>query len=503
MRFAGRIDLASNRSKKNKLEPNIQLRPRDKLLRDSFTPAEMMLFGLLLAVTTVTFWIGDPRSIWLLGSLLILGCLAPFILKTHERTHPFFIDLLWPRFWFCSAPAWIVLVLFTSGLTQNPLGTLGSEDANYLILKPISIWRPTSAADSDTWVTILGFTAAYVVSSLVFIIPKSRSFFERTLPWLCLSAVLVAVIGYIQRGLGLEGSLFTKGTGQMDFFAFFPYGGHWAAFAALWCSCCIAMAMLSTRYDDSPIFIHSIGPWYLTGGTLLGATGLLVGSPIPAAVLLLTLSAMLLIFTVDFLLKSTDIHRTTIAISSGISSCLCFSAGIYRLLQENELKNHAATLRSAAYEMFQASPIFGWGADAYGKILPFFSSDEFAGNQAERATSDLLQLAAEFGLVGVLMAVGYFLYFIIRYLIGQHDIQLTNHMLVGCFAVLVLSALDAPFMSPAVFFSFFVIFFSAMRWADLSRNNVDEVDAQKPQLVTPASERRIPFFTKPYNDDEK
>jgi hypothetical protein len=370
-------------------------------------------------------------------------------------------------------------------------------------LEPISIWWPTTAADSHTWITVLGFCAAYVATTLVFIIPKSLSFFERTLPWLCLSAVIVAAIGYIQKGLNLEVSFFTKGTGQTDFFAFFPYDGHWAAFAALWCSCCMAMALLSTRYDDSPEFVNSVGPWYLTGSILLGATGLLVESPIPAAVLLYTLAAMLLIFSVDFLLKSKDTHRTPIAISSGLFACLCFAAGLYRLLQGIDLQNHNGNLRSAAYDMFQASPIFGWGADSYGKILPFFSSDDFVGMQAERASSDMLQLAAEFGLVGLLLVVCYFFYFMIRYLSGQHDIRTTNHMLVGCFAVFSLSALDSPFMSPAVFLSFFFIFFSAMRWADLSRNKVDEVDAQRPQLVTPESQRRVPFFNKQYREKEK
>ena len=349
----------------------------------------------------------------------------------------------------------------------------------------------------------MGFCAAYLMSTLLYIIPKSRSYFERTLPWLCLGAVLVAIFGYMQIGLGLESPLFTKGTGRTDFFAFFPYDGQWAAFAALWCSCCIAMALLSTRYDDSPIFIHSIGPWYLTGGTLLGVTGFLVESPISAAILLLTLAAMLLILSVDFMLKSKDIHRTPIAISSGISACLCFAAGIFKLFQENDLHTYTATLRSAAYEMFRANPIFGWGADSFEKVLPFFGSDELVGQHAERATSDLLQLVAEFGLVGLLLVVSYFMYFLIRYLRCQHDIRLTNHLLVGCLAVGILSAVDTPFMSPAVFFSFFVIFFSSMRWADLSRNKVDEVDAQRPQLVTPESERRLPFFTKTYNEKEK
>lgn len=402
-----------------------------------------------------------------------------------------------------SAPAWIMLLQFIIGLTQNPLETVNSGDSTFHILEPINIWRPSSAVDGNTWITVLGFCATFIISSLLFIIPKSRSFFERIIPCFCLGAVLVAVYGYIQSGLEFKSPLFTKGTGQTDFFAFFPYDGHWAAFATLWCSCCFAMALLSTRYDDSPAFIHSTGPWYITGGTLLGATGLLVEAPIPAAVLLLTLAGMLLILSVEFLLKSKDIHRTSIVISSAISACLCFAAGIFKLIQQNDLNTYTASFRSAAYEMFRANPIFGWGADAYGEIFPFFGSDELAGQHVERATSDLLQLVAEFGLFGLLLVVSYFMYFLIRYLRGQHHIRLTNQLLVGCLAVVILSAVDTPFMSPAVFFSFFAIFFSSMRWADLSRNKVDEVDAQRPQLVTPESKRRLPFFTKQYKEKEK
>jgi len=57
-------------------------------------------------------------------------------------------------------------------------------------------------------------------------------------------------------------------------------------------------------------------------------------------------------------------------------------------------------------------------------------------------------------------------------------------------------------MSPAVTLSFFVIFFSALRWADLSRNRVDEVDA-KPDLIVHESKRSVPFHTKKYQETFK
>lgn len=485
------------------MEDSPQLLPRDKLLRDSFTPAESILFGVILLLCLTVYWLGDPRSFWLLGSLLILGCLTPVILKTHEHTHPFFVDLLWPKFWLCTAPAWVLALQFVLGLTQNPLATFNLGETSFHTLETVDTWRPTAAADAGTWLIMFGFCAAYILTTTLYMVPKSRSFFERLLPWLCFSAVIVVIFGYIQKGLGLSRPLFASGTGADDFFAFFPYDGHWAAFAILWCAACISMAQLSTRYDDSPQFIQSIGPWYLTGGALLGASGFLVEAPLPAALLLLTLSAMLLTVAVDFLAHSKDIHRTKIAMCSGLAASLSFAAGIIRIFQDGTFNSTTTALKQAAWEMFRDNPVFGWGIDSYAKLLPFYGSDTLLGQRSARATSDLLQFIAEFGLFGLFVAAGFMAAFIIRYIRGRHNIRLTNHLLIGCASVLVLACVDTPFMSPAVFVSFFVIFFSALRWAEVSRSKVDEVDASRPQLVTPASQRRVPFFNKPYEDKEK
>ena len=480
-----------------------QLLPRDKLLRDNFTPAEAILFGVMLLLSLLVFWLGDPRSFWLLGCLLILGCLTPVILKTHEQTHPFFVDLLWPKFWMCTAPAWLLTLQFIIGLTQNPLATIDIGKLTYHVLEPINTWRPTSAAETGTWLVLFGFSAAYILTTSLYIVPKSRSFFERLLPWLCFGSVLVAVFGFIQKGLGLAKPLFTRGTGSEDFFAFFPYDGHWAAFAILWCCACFAMALLSTRYEDNPTFIHSIGPWYLAGGTLLGVSGLIVDAPLPSAILLLTLSIMLLILAVHFLANSNDIHRKAISTSSGLAASIAFALGIIRIFEDNAFPAESNDLRRAAWHLFQENPIFGWGFDSYGKLLPFYSSDTLLAQPAERATSDLLQFLAELGVFGCLIVLGFLIAFILHYTRRRHNIRLTNHLLIGCGAVLVLACVDTPFMSPSVFCSFFVIFFSALRWGELSRSKIDEVDAARPQLITPESDRRVPFFTKPYEEKEK
>ena len=336
----------------------------------------------------------------------------------------------------------------------------------------------------------------------LFIVPKSRSFFERLLPWLCLNAVLAAILGYLQKALDLASPIFTPGTGRSDFFAFFPYDGHWAAFALLWSSACIAMALLTSRYEDGKDFIQSIGPWYLTGGTLLGATGFLVQARWPAAILLITFSAMLLMVSVHFLARSKDPNRMSIALCSALVSIISFSGGIIRAFQAHDYAQSASSLRSAAMSMFRDSPLFGWGIDSFSQLLPFYADDTLLGTRHDRAASDILQILAAIGILGCLPLGILLIYMLIRYFRSQHDIHLTNHLLVGCLGCVVFAGLDSPFMSPAVSLSFFIIFFSALRWADLSRNRVDEVDA-KPELVTDESQRRVPFYNKKYQEQFK
>ena len=484
------------------MEEQIQLRPRDQALRDTFTPAEGLLFWTILLTMTVSSWYSDPRSFWILGFFLIVGGFCPVILITHERTHPFFVDTLWTRFWLLSAPVWLTALQFTMGVLQDPLAQSDIEGQLYFKLLPVNHLLPVSLANNTTWITVLGIGSIYIVAMQLFIVPKSRSYFERLLPCLCLNATLIAIVGYLQKILMLDAPFFTAGTGQRDFFAFFPYDGHWAAFALLWSSACVSMALLTSRYHHAKEFIQSTGPLYLTGATLLGLSGFLVQARWPAAILLLTFSVMLLTVAVSFLAHSKDPHRKSIALCSVFISILAFAGGIFRAFQIDDYAQTSGALRQAAIDMFRDSPLFGWGIDSFAELLPFYADDTLLGTLHDRATSDLLQILAEVGILGCLPLCILITYLVIRYVRGLHDIQLTNHLMIGCVGIIALAGLDSPFMSPATFLSFFVIFFSALRWADLSRNQVDEVDA-KPDLVIHEDQRSVPFHTDPYEDQFK
>lgn len=277
------------------------LTARDKLLRDSFTPAERFLAWTLCISAAAVFCIGQPRSYWILGFLLISGALTPVILKTHEATHPFFVGHLWRRFCLLTAPLWLLIIQYVVGSLNDPVRAIEIEGESYQSLSPINDWVPVTTSLADTWVFVLGFCCMYLLSINLFIIPKSRAFFEKLLPVLCSFAVGIGILGIVQYSVGSNRTIFTLGTAQLDFFSVFPYDGHWAAFALLWMSCCVSMAMLQLRFEDASAFHESTAPWYLTGACILGGSGLLLDAQWPAFTLLLTFGIFFIHLRLRFL----------------------------------------------------------------------------------------------------------------------------------------------------------------------------------------------------------
>jgi len=210
---------------------------------------------------------------------------------------------------------------------------------------------------------------------------------------------------------------------------------------------------------------------------------------------MLTYASMMLLVCVHFFTQPRDPNHRAIGCLSGLLAAGMLTAGVTRILQAPPRPESSGHLRQAAWEMFLDRPIFGWGVDSFGPLLPFYGSDFLLTDSYERSGCDALQLLAELGIVGMIPSIALVVFFVVHYLRGRHNIQFTNHLLIGLFAIGVLAFLDSPLMSPAVFYSFFSLLFIALRWADVTRKRADEVDAPRPTLVTPQSLRRVPFFT--------
>ncbi len=476
------------------------LTPRDRLLRDSFTQAEIFLTGLLVVSSIALLHPGQPRSYWLLGFFLIIGSLVPVALKTHELNHPFFIDYLWSRYLYLSAPFWLLLVCFLIGSFQSPTETVILENTEYQILKSINPWLPTTTKFGSAWICLLAYGCMHMLCITLFIIPKSLAYFERVLPVMCLIATLVCVFGYMQKIAGSTTPFYAYEHATGDYFSIFAYDGHWAAYALLWMTVCFTFALRQLEYEGFLPLSETTIPWYLSGGLLLGYSGLFLKSAFPSAILLLFFSGFAFIFTVSYLRSKRSNKDYRVAVFALLLGTIAVTNAIIRLIKQAPYDLTAQGLRQSAWRMFCENPLFGWGIDSFSHLAPFYQSDLLLNEKHERAFSEINQILAEFGLIGTLPIILALLIPLIRYFRGQHDFIMSNMLLSACAGVLIIALFDTPFMSPAVFFSFLTLFFSALRWGDLARKRVDEVDSKTVVVVTHSSKRGVPVYTGPKNE---
>lgn len=473
------------------------LTERELLVRDSFTLAELALYWMIFVTFSVSLITADPRSLWALGVPLIFAPLSIANVKLHEIVHPFKIDRLWLRYGLLMLPATLIALQYIVGLIFPAIETFQFKKEVFRILSEQSTWVPVNALPGkiSTTIILFGFISIFIVTLNLFIIPKSLIFFNRLLPKLCFLASTSAVFGLFLKGLKISKPPFTNGTGQSDFFAYFPYDGHWAAFACLWCGVCAAFAMKNVRNDPEKDFLRTNGPWFLTGAVILGFTGIFIDASGPGAILLLFLSLMLLLLAIEFIRVGGDQNHNSITLLATLGSCILFAVGIFRLFERNPEIHPISLLRESALKLFLERPLFGWGFESFTHVAPFYNHDTLLDSLYLSPQSDILQYLSEFGLFGCLALFVFMLLLSMRYLCGKLKSSFCNDLLLTSLAILFISAIDNPFMSPPVTISFWIVFFSALRHADIERKQVDQVDIEPPRFVSPASERRLPFFT--------
>lgn len=485
-------------------EKDQNLHEREILIRDTFTPAELCSYVLIIVTSTFIFLGANPENFWLLGFLLITAPLSIALIKLHQQTHPFHVDNLWSRYFGLSIPALYLVFHYTVGIIFPNLESLEINDTLYYQLTETKSWLPSSSANTVLkTINFFGLFAAYLVALNILIIPKSFAFFERLIPKLCCIVALITLLGYMQKTLGLSQPLFTEGTGQADFFAFFPYDGHWAAFAAIWCGFFTAMALKKSTDGPTNNFMETVAPYYLTGAVLLGSSGFIIEAKIPAAVLLISFSACLLILAIHFIKYNDDENHEKIILTAALSSCFIFAAGIFRLFSPNKDLENIDLLRKSAWDLFKERPLFGWGFDSFKEIAPFFIDDRLVFIRHSRAASDFLQYLAEFGLVGCLLIVVLPVTIWVKVAWKNKISYFAKYLWLSCLPVVCLIFFDSPFMSPAVFFSFFLTFFIAARWVAIEKSKIDEVDIKMPHVIVPDSERGVPYHFPDPEEEER
>ncbi|MGB0375365.1 MAG: O-antigen ligase family protein [Opitutales bacterium] len=467
---------------------------RDIALRDNFTGAEKLNFiALFIAFITLT-WNLDSRSIWTSCFLLIIGTSSIINIKIHDIVHPFIIDKLWTKLLFLNLPAIFLLIIYFLTALGNCIELISLGDASFLGLNSPENIFSTNVAFKENWILFLSTISLFFLCTHLLIIPKSLYFIHKFISWCSVSIFFIILIGFIFKASDLAKPLFSTGTGQIDFFFYFPYDGDWAAFALLWMYVSYAISKIEYEKNDLT-FTKTNAPFYLALCTALASTTLIIQESIPSLFLSFAFVHICLLTyqyykeRKESVLKLIGPYIFFLGFGSAIK-------GIYTFVQINTHNSEAEHLKKSGLEMIADSPLFGWGINSFQKLSPYYNDASLINLKYEGIPSSAINLLLEFGFIGMFIICLYALILYLNYLIKKQNNPFSNTLFFALFLIILLSFFDNPFYSIPTTFSFWIIGFLAIRWAQLVNHSPDEVDTKEDIMIIDIK-RNVPFVTDP------
>lgn len=467
---------------------------RDIALRDNFTGAEKLNFiALFIAFITLT-WNLDSRSIWTSCFLLIIGTSSIINIKIHDIVHPFIIDKLWTKLLFLNLPAIFLLIIYFLTALGNCIELISLGDASFLGLNSPENIFSTNVAFKENWILFLSTISLFFLCTHLLIIPKSLYFIHKFISWCSVSIFFIILIGFIFKASDLAKPLFSTGTGQIDFFFYFPYDGDWAAFALLWMYVSYAISKIEYEKNDLT-FTKTNAPFYLALCTALASTTLIIQESIPSLFLSFAFVHICLLTyqyykeRKESVLKLIGPYIFFLGFGSAIK-------GIYTFVQINTHNSEAEHLKKSGLEMIADSPFFGWGINSFQKLSPYYNDASLINLKYEGIPSSAINLLLEFGFLGMFIICLYALILYLNYLIKKQNNPFSNTLFFALFLIILLSFFDNPFYSIPTTFSFWIIGFLAIRWAQLVNHSPDEVDTKEDIMIIDIK-RNVPFVTDP------
>ena len=475
----------------------LSLNIRDIALRDNFTAAEKLYFiGLFIVFITLT-WSLDNRSIWTSCFLLIIGTSSIINIKIHSIVHPFIIDKLWGKLLYLNLPAILLLIIYLITALGKCVEVISIEDTSFLILNsPISILN-TNITFEENWILFLSSLSLFFLCTHLLIIPKSLYFINKFISWCSVSIFFIVLLGFIFKAADLSKPLFSSGTGQIDFFFYFPYDGDWAAFALIWMYVSYAISIIEYEKKDLEL-TKTNTPFYIALCTALASTTLIIEESIAS----LFLSFAFVHICLHAYQYYTDKKEPLLKLIRPYIFILCAGSaikGIYTFVQINTYNIEVEHLKRSGFEMFQDSPLFGWGMNSFHKLSPFYNDASLSNLKYEAVPSGVINLLLDFGFIGILIFSIYASILYFNYLKKKQYNIFSDLLFLALFLVILISFFDNPFYNIPTTFSFWMIGFIAIRWAQLVYHLPDEVDTQDNLIVTDI-DRNVPFVNNPKDE---
>jgi hypothetical protein len=467
---------------------------RDIALRDNFTASEKFNFLTLFVIFIALTWSPDNRSIWTFGFVLIIASSSIINIKIHEIVHPFIIDKLWIKLLCFNLPAIFLLITYFLTALGNCIEPITIANSTFLELKRPENLFSTNVAFKENWILFLSLISLFTLCTHLLLIPKSLYFINKFINWCCVTIFFIVFLGFIFKAADLAKPLFSTGTGQIDFFFYFPYDGGWAAFALLWMYVSYATSIIEYEKTNRE-FTETNTPFYLVLCSILASTTLIIQASISSLFLSLAF-VHICILCYHYFNKRKEPKLKLIKPYLFLLGAGSVLKGIHTFTQLNTNNLVTENLKKSGLEMFLDNPIFGWGLNSFRKLSPYYNDAHLLNHNYETIPSSAINLLVEFGIIGLLVICLYALTLYLLYIVKKQTNPFSNTLFFALFLIILLSFLDNPFYSLPVTFSFWIIGFLAIRWAQLIYHRADEVDTQT-KLLTTGELRNVPFVTNP------
>ncbi len=424
------------------------------------------------------------------GILLFLSLAArtPGAFRTATRC-------LWPL---------VLFDLLTIASAFNPsmetIVRLGTTSR--MVVDPPYTWLPSSARPDLSLRELWQFNGIVLSTFNGFLFFQSRRRIRVLLAIIAGNALVLAVLGTLQKLAGAQGLWFGLiESPQPLFFSTFIYHNHWGAFTLLNTGACLALLFHAWRrgghrdFWHSPVFTGAVGILLLAASIplsasrsstvlisvlLLGALTHAVlrvirdrrqrGQPVLRTVVALIVFSLLATAAIGYLGRRVIAERTRLTYEQ-IQTDSGFSRfGTYK---DNYIASRLR-LYGDTWRMALAKPYTGWGLETYSTVFriydttPYSIRDRFRPRFTE-AHSDWLQSFAESGFVGTGLLVLLGVAPLVAPRWRRVGSPIPRYLLAGCGLVLVYAWVEFPLANPSVMVGFWTSLHLAARYAMLDQ----------------------------------
>ncbi len=427
------------------------------------------------------WWARLTLSIW--GSLALPLCIAAF-LQGHSRGRHARRKLGW-----LIPPALYAGLVIAS--TYNPSFASTFIDGSRLLAHKGAAhpqWPSTvSAAQS---LDSLWFGAGLYLSAFnLAVVIRSRRALHFLLVLISVNAVALAVMGTLQK-LSASGFYFGAATSpNVRFFATFIYYNHWGAFMVLCLATTAGLLFNEARHH------HGRDLWQSPfSAALVGFLFIAISGPLSASRAATVMSAFLvLVATGHALLRLASARRlahrplwpaattllAVVTLTVAAVAWLGFRGISERYHQTQIALDQNQSLwgeRLAVYgdtaELARRQPVFGWGLNSYDIAFQLVRPRSLQANRQYEnhyatAHNDWVESLAETGLVGTTLLLLTLAVPLARLTRRTLRHPLVAYPLLGLAIVLLYALVEFPFSSGAFLITFWVLFFTALRKAEL------------------------------------